>query len=118
MNAHGKPQDDIAKSAEQAREMISMLEAVDRRITPQHVARRFHELLDDIGDSSPTALADQSVSLQGFPVALVETDGVFGNPEVARVTDVGSTETGCRRSTAAAVAGATPANSTTGHVQA
>lgn len=108
MNAHGKSQDDIAKSYEQAREMIGMLEAVDRRITPQHVARRFRELLDDIGDSEPAALAGQLVSWQSFPGALAEADGAFGNPEVARVTDVGSTETGYRRSTTAAVAGVTP----------
>ena len=108
MNAHGKPQDDIAKSDKQAREMIGMLEAVDRRMTPQHVARRFRELLDDIGDSSPTALAGQAVSLANFPGAPAEPDGVFGDSEVARATDVWSTATGYRRSTTAAVAGVTP----------
>jgi hypothetical protein len=31
---------------------IGLLEAVDRRITPEHVAARFGELLDDIGDDN------------------------------------------------------------------
>lgn len=108
MNAYDKHQDDIARSDEQAQEMVGMLEAVDQRITPQHVAQRFRALLDDIGDSPPTALPGQVVSLQSFPGALAEAEGVFGNPEAARVTDVGSTAAGYRRSTTAAVAGVTP----------
>lgn len=150
MNAHGKPQDDIAtdiaKSGKQAREMIGKLEAVDQRITPQHVARRFHELLDNIGDSSPdpatadegapvspsdtaqvrpakavhstataggtsnggTPLVGQLVSLQSFPGMLVEADGMFRDPEAARLPDVGAAETGYRTSTAAAAAGVNP----------
>jgi hypothetical protein len=76
VNANDKHQDDIAKSDEQAQEMIGMLEAVDQRITPQHVAQRFRELLDDIGDSPPTALVGQLVSLQSSPGALVEAEGV------------------------------------------
>ena len=83
MNAHGKPQDDTAKSDKQAREMIGRLEAADQRITPQHVAQRFRELLDDIGDSPPS-------------------------PAVHRLTHVGSAETGYRTSTTAAIAGVTP----------
>ena len=116
MNAHGKSQDDIANSEKLTREMISLLEAVDQRITPQHVARRFRELLDDIGDSSPTASAGELVSLQSFPGTLVETEEAFGHPEVTRETDAGPTETGHRRSTAAAVAGAS-ASSAIGHAQ-
>ncbi len=76
MNAHDKHQDDIAKPDEQTQEMIGMLEAVDRRITPQHVAERYRELLDDIGDSPPTPLASQLVSLRSVSSALVEAEGV------------------------------------------
>lgn len=76
MNANDKHQDDIAKPDEQAQEMIGMLEAVDQRITPQHVAQRYRELLDDIGDGPPTPLASQLVSLQSVSSALVEAEGV------------------------------------------
>ena len=55
MNDYGKSQNDMAKPEERAHELIdqlNLLEAVDRCITPEHVARRFRELLDDIGDNS------------------------------------------------------------------
>jgi len=48
-------QNDIAKPDEQAHELIdqlNLLEAADRRMTPEHVARRFRELLDDTGAGS------------------------------------------------------------------
>ena len=61
-----KSQNDIAKPDEQAHELIdqlNLLEATDQRITPEHVARRFRELLDDIGNevlpAPSTAAADQ-----------------------------------------------------------
>jgi hypothetical protein len=76
VNAYDKHQDDIAKPDEQAQEMIGMLEAVDQRMTPQHVAERYRELLDDIGDCPPTPLADKLVSLQGASSALVKAEGV------------------------------------------
>jgi hypothetical protein len=50
---HGKSPNDMAEPDEQAHELIdqlNLLEAVDRRITPEHVARRFREFLGDIGD--------------------------------------------------------------------
>ena len=53
-----RSQNDVAEADKQAHEMtgqLSLLEAVDRRITPEHVARRFRELLDDLGDSTPPA---------------------------------------------------------------
>ena len=56
MNDYGKPQNDKAQQDEQAHELIeqlNLLEAIDRRITPEHIARRFCELLDDIGDDGP-----------------------------------------------------------------
>ena len=63
MNDYGKPQNDKTQQDEQAHDLIeqlNLLEAVDRRITPEHVAKRFHELLDDIGDDGPPSpAADQ-----------------------------------------------------------
>jgi hypothetical protein len=56
VNDYGKPQNDKTQQDEHARELIeqlNLLEAVDRRITPEHIARRFCELLDDIGDDCP-----------------------------------------------------------------
>ena len=61
MNDDGKPQNDNAQQDEQAHDLIeqlNLLEAVDRRITPEHIARRFRELLDDIGDDG-TATAER-----------------------------------------------------------
>ena len=55
MNDRDKSQD-AAQQSEYARELaqlLNLLEAVDRQITPEHVAQRFHELLDDIGDDGP-----------------------------------------------------------------
>lgn len=56
MNDHGKPQDDPAQPDERARELteqLNLLEAVDQRITPEHVAQRFHELLRSADPSVP-----------------------------------------------------------------
>jgi DNA-binding transcriptional MerR regulator len=97
VNAHDKPQDDTAKSDKQAREMIEKLEAVDQRITPQHVARRFRELLDDIWEDSPRGTGNGSTPLASQLV------GLPSGPEVLE-----SAETGYRTSTTAAVAGVTP----------
>ncbi|MFY9931260.1 MAG: hypothetical protein WAK82_25005 [Streptosporangiaceae bacterium] len=58
MNDHGKPRDDPAQQNERAHELIeqlNLLEAVDRRVTPEHVAQRFRELL---GNADPSVLAD------------------------------------------------------------
>ena len=55
MNDEGKPQNDPGQPDERARELIeqlNLLEAVDRRITPEHAAQRFHELLISPGFSS------------------------------------------------------------------
>ena len=55
MNDHDKSQD-AAQQSEYARELadlLSLLEAVDREITPEHVARRFRELLGETGDGTP-----------------------------------------------------------------
>ena len=55
MNDHDKFQD-AAQQSEYARDvarLLNLLEAVDRQITPEHVAQRFHELLEDIGDDGP-----------------------------------------------------------------
>jgi hypothetical protein len=56
VNDYGKPQNDKAHQHDQAHELIeqlNLLETVDRRITPEHVAKRFHELVDQIGDGGP-----------------------------------------------------------------
>jgi hypothetical protein len=56
VNDKGKPQNDPVQPDERARELIeqlNLLEAVDRRITPEHVAQRFHELLRSAGPSAP-----------------------------------------------------------------
>ena len=62
MNDDGKPENDMTQHDAQAYELIeqlNLLEAVDQRITPEHVAKRFRELLDDIGDDGlPGAAAD------------------------------------------------------------
>lgn len=60
MNDYGKPPDDKTQQDDQAHELIeqlNLLEDVDRRITPEHVAKRFRELLDDIGDGGPPSSA-------------------------------------------------------------
>ena len=68
VNDHDKSQD-AAQPSEYARELArlpSLLEAVDRQITPEHVAQRFHELLDEIGDDGPPvpwALIDRVVAM-------------------------------------------------------
>lgn len=77
MNDHSKSRNDVAEPDKQVRGLIEKLEDVDRRITAEHVARRFGELLDDIG------------------------------AVVARVADVESAEIGWRSGTAAAAAGVT-----------
>jgi DNA-binding NarL/FixJ family response regulator len=64
VNDDGKPQNDIAqqqdKQAHELIEQLNLLEAIDRRITPEHVAKRFRELLADIGDDDlPGPEADE-----------------------------------------------------------
>jgi len=79
------------------REMLGRLEAVDQRITPQHVAHRFRELLDDVGDGLPSV-----------PGGLAEADGGFADSEAAHLAHVRSAEAGYHTSTAASVVGVTP----------
>lgn len=53
MNDYGKPQNDKTQQDDQTYELVeqlNLLETVDRRITSEHVARRFRELLDDVGN--------------------------------------------------------------------
>jgi DNA-binding CsgD family transcriptional regulator/F0F1-type ATP synthase membrane subunit b/b' len=64
VNDDGKPQNDITsqqdKQAHELIEQLNLLEAIDRRITPEHVAKRFRELLADIGDDDlPGPEADE-----------------------------------------------------------
>ena len=82
-----RSQHDIAEADKQAHELIgelSLLAAVDRRITPEHVARRFRELLDDLADNAPpatvTAVAgggttDRSDTAPGRPARATHSSG-------------------------------------------
>jgi hypothetical protein len=83
VNDDSKSQNDMAGPDGQAQELIdqlNLLEAVDRCITPEHVARRFRELLGDIGDvgeasdasSAPVGLAADHMRARG--------DGETGSP--------------------------------------
>ena len=50
MNDDGKAQNDTPLQDEQVHELIEQLETIDRHITPEHVAKRFRELLHGMGD--------------------------------------------------------------------
>jgi tetratricopeptide (TPR) repeat protein len=52
VNDHNKSQGEAQQNeyAQALAELLNLLEAVDRQLTPEHVVQRFHELLDDIGD--------------------------------------------------------------------
>ena len=83
MNDHGKSRHDAAGPDERTPGLIGRLEAVDRRITPEHVAQRFRELLDDIGDNGPPVAssstlrddvsASQPDTAQGRPVKAAQS---------------------------------------------
>jgi glutaredoxin-like protein len=69
VNDYGKPQNDEAQQDDQTQELIdqlNLLEDVDRRITPEHVAQRFRELLDAIGDGGPPSPAADRIP-HGIP---------------------------------------------------
>jgi hypothetical protein len=81
VNDYGRPQNDndIAQQEEQVHKLIeqlNLLETLDRRITPEHVAERFRELLDDIGDDGlPAALrAAQAQAAEIVACARSEAD--------------------------------------------
>ena len=57
MNDNGERKNAMAQQARELTETLNLLQAVDRRITPEHVAKRFRELLDSIGDDDLTAHA-------------------------------------------------------------
>lgn len=60
MNDYGKPRNETAQQDEQAPEpleQLNLLDAIDRLITPEHVAKRFRELLEDVRDEDPPAPA-------------------------------------------------------------
>jgi outer membrane protein OmpA-like peptidoglycan-associated protein len=61
MNNHGRPQNATAPQDERAHELaeqLNLLKAVDRRITPERLERRFHELAKRLGDADLSAPAD------------------------------------------------------------
>ena len=58
MDDYSKSQNDTVGRDTQAQELadqLNLLEAVDRRITPRHLARRYRQLVDDIGYNAPPA---------------------------------------------------------------
>ena len=58
MDDYGKSQNNTAGRDTQAPDLadqLNLLEAVDRRITPGHLARRYRQLVDDIGYNAPPA---------------------------------------------------------------
>lgn len=59
MNDEGKPQNDPAPPDELI-EQLNLLEAVDRRITPEHVTQRFHELLESADPPGPADVDRQA----------------------------------------------------------
>ncbi len=93
-----KSQNDIAKPDEQANELIdqlSLLEAADRRLTPEHVARRFRELLEDTGDGTlpePLTAAADKRATAGLPdTARAQVAKAIHSPRTARRTSGGGT---------------------------
>ena len=90
MNDYGRPQNDNDKAQQEEQvhkliEQLNLLEALDRRITPQHVAERFRELLDDIGDDGlPAALrAAQAQAAEIVACARSEADAWMVKAELA-----------------------------------
>jgi DNA-binding transcriptional MerR regulator len=63
-----RSQNDVAEIDNELIDQLGLLETVDRRITPEHVAQRFRELLDDLGDNAevgyrgPTACAAAGIT--------------------------------------------------------
>ena len=77
MNDHDKSHD-TAQENEYGRELaalLSLLETVDRQITPEHVAKRFRELIDDIGNDGPRGevalIEEQDRELESRPTTAV-----------------------------------------------
>ena len=77
MNEHDKSHD-TAQENEYGRELaalLSLLETVDRQITPEHVAKRFRELIDDIGNDGPRGevalIEEQGRQLESPPITAV-----------------------------------------------
>ena len=94
MNDHGKSQDDKAQQAEQAHELteqLNLLKAVDRRITPQHVAKRFRELLSEIEDDNPPHAPAPDVQPPGI---LAQPAGLAPKPRVLLLIDLDSVSHG------------------------
>jgi len=69
VNDRGKPQNDPAQPDERARELVeqlNLLEAVDQRVTPEHVAQRFQELLKNADPSTPADVEQQALRESGI----------------------------------------------------
>ena len=78
MTDYGKPQDDMTQQDDHAHELIehlNLLETVDRRITPQHVAKRFYELLEDTGDDEAAPSAEGHLQQGQLTAAAAQAQG-------------------------------------------
>jgi DNA-binding transcriptional MerR regulator len=93
VNDYGKPQNDAAQQDERARELIEQLEAIDRRITPEHVAQRFRELLDGIADNGLAASLSTATD-DGMTVRRSGTAGVRRAKAVHSTGTAGGTSSG------------------------
>jgi ribosomal-protein-alanine N-acetyltransferase len=89
VNDDDKSPDQVQQNehARELTELLNLLEAVDRQLTPEHVARRFRELRGDTGDGGPPAHPaqegdpDRSVAAIGAMEALPQTaDHIAAGP--------------------------------------
>jgi tetratricopeptide (TPR) repeat protein len=93
VNDHDKSQSEAQQNqyAQELAELLNLLGTVDRQLIPEHVAQRFHELLDDIGDDeSPVPPA----SVLGGPYAAI---GPAQTKLADRIIDHGETLAACRK---------------------
>ena len=103
MDDYGKAHNDIAKRDARADELTSqldLLEAVDRRITSEHPARRFRRLAADIGEND----AGRAEGTSGGSTLAADRLGSAPDP---RGTDAATAEIGYRGPAACAAAGIT-----------
>ena len=95
MNDHSTPQNNSAQQDERTRELIEQLEAIDRRVTPEHVARRFRELLDDIVENGlalpPSAATDAGMTLHRSDTTRTRPAEAFHSAGTAKGTSNGGT---------------------------
>ena len=65
---HLMPQDEyMDPRAQELAGHLNLLGDIDFWVTPDHVARRFHELLDEIGDEDPSVSRAEGCGADGRP---------------------------------------------------